>query len=190
MFISLQILNETGWLLHSISQYNLIYTALVLFEQSICIDIFLGYTVTDQDIAFLVPDSCWATVRNSNSIIVDFTEDTIKWRVWRYQRGNQNPYIEEEQTTQWPNEKSTKEQTTIYKTLHRKRWERRGVSGVRVTRSLVLYVCFVDRCLSFFCGHCVFCSSSLYGFWLPPFGIFKLFMFLLFLDILAVVLGF
>jgi len=22
-------------------------------------------------------------------------------RVWRYQRGNQNPYIEEEQTTQW-----------------------------------------------------------------------------------------
>ena len=43
-------------------------------------------------------------------------------------------------------------------------------SGVRVTRSLVLCVCFVDRCLSF-CpfsfGHCVFCSSSLYGFWLP-----------------------
>ena len=25
-------------------------------------------------------------------------------RVWRYQRGNQNPYIEEEQTTQWPKE--------------------------------------------------------------------------------------
>ena len=23
-------------------------------------------------------------------------------RVWRYQRGNQNPYIKEEQTTQWP----------------------------------------------------------------------------------------
>jgi hypothetical protein len=36
-------------------------------------------------------------------------------RVWRYQRGNQNPYIEE-QTTQWPKEKSTKGQTTIYKT--------------------------------------------------------------------------
>ena len=44
------------------------------------------------------------------------------------------------------------------------------ISGVRVTRSLVLYVCFVDRCLSF-CTfsfvHCVFCSSSIYGFWLP-----------------------
>ena len=39
---------------------------------------------------------------------------------------------------------------------------------VRVTRSLVLCVCFVDRCLSF-CpfsfGHCVVCSS-IYGFWL------------------------
>jgi len=35
-------------------------------------------------------------------------------RVWRYQRDNQSPYIEEEQTTQWPKEKSTKEQTTIF----------------------------------------------------------------------------
>jgi hypothetical protein len=32
-----------------------------------------------------------------------------------YQRGKQNPYIEEEQTTQWQKEKSTKGQTTIYK---------------------------------------------------------------------------
>jgi len=30
-------------------------------------------------------------------------------RVWRYQRGNQNPYIEEEQTTQWPKEKALKD---------------------------------------------------------------------------------
>jgi hypothetical protein len=35
-------------------------------------------------------------------------------RVGRYQRGNKNPYIEEEQTTQWP-KISTKGQTTIYK---------------------------------------------------------------------------
>ena len=43
-------------------------------------------------------------------------------------------------------------------------------SGVGVTQSLVLYVCFVDRCLSFstfFGGHCVVCSSSIYGFCLP-----------------------
>jgi hypothetical protein len=43
-------------------------------------------------------------------------------------------------------------------------------SGVRVTRSSVLCVRFVDRCLSFctfsFC-HCVVCSSQIYGFWLP-----------------------
>jgi hypothetical protein len=38
-------------------------------------------------------------------------------RVWRYHRSNQNLYIKEEQTTQWPKErKSTKGQTTIYKT--------------------------------------------------------------------------
>jgi hypothetical protein len=52
-------------------------------------------------------------------------------------------------------------------------------SGVRVTRSLVLYVCFEDRCLSFCTfsfGHCVVWSSSIYRFWLPPFGIFKLFL--------------
>jgi hypothetical protein len=37
-------------------------------------------------------------------------------RISRYQKGNQNPYIEEEQKTQWPKRKSTKGQTTINKT--------------------------------------------------------------------------
>jgi hypothetical protein len=42
--------------------------------------------------------------------------DTLKRSVLRYQRGNQNPYIEEEQTTQCPNEKVYKKgQTMIYK---------------------------------------------------------------------------
>jgi hypothetical protein len=40
-------------------------------------------------------------------------------------------------------------------------------SGVRATRSLVLCVCFVGRCLSFcrfsFC-HCAVCQSSFNGF--------------------------
>ena len=43
-------------------------------------------------------------------------------------------------------------------------------SGVHVIQSLVLYECFIDCCLSFSTlsfGHCVFCSSSIYGFWLP-----------------------
>ena len=42
-------------------------------------------------------------------------------------------------------------------------------SGVSVTRSLVLYVCFVDSCLSFCTfsfDHCIVCSSSIYEFWL------------------------
>ena len=30
----------------------------------------------------------------------------IKRRVWGYQRDNHNPYIEEEQTTQWANKKN------------------------------------------------------------------------------------
>jgi hypothetical protein len=56
--------------------------------------------------------------------------------------------------------------------------------------ALVLCVCFVDRYLSFrpfSFGHCIVCSFSIYGFWLPPFGIFKLFflcfsVFILFLS--------
>ena len=44
-------------------------------------------------------------------------------RVWRYQRGNQNPYIEEEQTTQWSKEKVQKDKQRskkhIYKTKDR-----------------------------------------------------------------------
>jgi hypothetical protein len=40
-------------------------------------------------------------------------------------------------------------------------------SDVCVTRSLVLYVYLVDRFLYFCFGHCVVCSSSIYGLWLP-----------------------
>jgi hypothetical protein len=45
-------------------------------------------------------------------------------RVWRYLRGNQNPYIEDEQTTQWPKEKVQKDKQRstkhIYKTYKTK----------------------------------------------------------------------
>ena len=43
-------------------------------------------------------------------------------------------------------------------------------SGIRITRSFVLCVCFVDRCLSFCTfsfGHCVVCSFSIYVLWWP-----------------------
>ena len=41
-------------------------------------------------------------------------------------------------------------------------------SAVRVTQSLVLYVCFVDHCFTL-CpfGHCVVYLSLIYRFWLP-----------------------
>ena len=57
-------------------RYN-IYHALILFEKSNYITVLL-YTVTDQDIAFLVPDSYRATVKNPNSISVDVSENIIK----------------------------------------------------------------------------------------------------------------
>ena len=52
----------------------------------------------EMDNIFTIPDVQWC-------IIIQY----IPWRVWRYQRSNQNPYIEEEQTTQWPKEKVYKD---------------------------------------------------------------------------------
>ena len=40
-------------------------------------------------------------------------------RVWRYQRGNPNPYIEEEQTTQWPKEKVQKDKQRSTKNAYK-----------------------------------------------------------------------
>ena len=48
---------------------------------------------------------------------MNLSEITLR-RVWRYQRGNQNPYIEEEQTTQWPNEKVQKDKQRSTKHTH------------------------------------------------------------------------
>jgi hypothetical protein len=47
--------------------------------------------------------------------------------VWRYQRGNQNPYIEEEQTTQWPKEKVQKSQDLV---------DRYGISVSQMTMDM------------------------------------------------------
>jgi hypothetical protein len=40
-------------------------------------------------------------------------------RVWRYQRGNQNPYIEEVQTTRWPKGKVQKDKQRSTKHIHK-----------------------------------------------------------------------
>ena len=46
--------------------------------------------------------------------------------MWRYQRGNQNTYIEEKQTTQWPKEKEQKDKQRsskhTYKAKDRVTW--------------------------------------------------------------------
>jgi hypothetical protein len=59
---------------------------------------------------------CSKRIRELHNIIKDTDESehgeiwlAILRRVWRYQRGNQNPYIEDEQTTQWPKEKVQKD---------------------------------------------------------------------------------
>ena len=44
---------------------------------------------------------------------------TVDRRVGRYQRGNQNRYIDEEQTTQWPNEKVQKDKQRSAKHTHK-----------------------------------------------------------------------
>jgi len=40
-------------------------------------------------------------------------------RVWRYQIGNQNPYTEEEQTTQWPKERIQKDKKRSTQHTHK-----------------------------------------------------------------------
>ena len=56
---------------------------------------------------------------------------------------------------------------------------------IHVARPLVLYVCFVDCCLSFWTfsfGHCVVCSS-IYGFWLPLWNLQALLINVVWLDL-------
>jgi hypothetical protein len=77
--------------------------------------------------------------------LVSFGSESVYWRrtnntmTKRYQKCNQNLYIEEEQTTQWP--KDTK-----------------GVIRICIQILITLLVSF---------GHCVVCSSSIYRFLLP-----------------------
>ena len=88
-------------------------------------------------------------------------------RVWRYQRGNQNPYIEEEQTTQWPKEKVQKDKQRSTKYTHK-------------TKDRVKQVQFCI--LSFQCYFTTLCFLSivLSVLWFMAsdysFGIFKLFL--------------
>ena len=44
------------------------------------------------------------------SLFIVLGYEFLARRIWRYQRGNQNPYFDEEQTTQWPREKVQKDE--------------------------------------------------------------------------------
>jgi hypothetical protein len=50
-----------------------------------------------------------------------FTDKMVPviWRVWIYQRGNQNPEFEEEQTTQYPKEKAQEDKQRSTKHIHK-----------------------------------------------------------------------
>ena len=52
-----------------------------------------------------------------SGILIEFLLDIT--RIWRYQRGNQNPYIEEEQTKQFPNENVQKDKQRSTKHIHK-----------------------------------------------------------------------
>ena len=43
--------------------------------------------------------------KQDTAVVFDKWNVKCQIRATRYQRGNQNPYIEEEQTTQWPQKK-------------------------------------------------------------------------------------
>ena len=60
--------------------------------------------------------SLFHSVEYMKQYVVD---ETVTRRAWIYQRGNQNPYIEEEQTTQWPKEKVQKDKQRSTKHTHK-----------------------------------------------------------------------
>ena len=51
-----------------------------------------------------------------HNILIIYNKDKISCR---YQRGNHNPYIDEEQTTQWSNEKVQKNKQRYAKHIHK-----------------------------------------------------------------------
>jgi hypothetical protein len=80
-------------------------------------------------------------------------------RIWRYQRGNQNPYIKKEQTTQWPQD--TKGVIRIR--ISKKNRQHNGHKIPKVWSESDIQI-LITPLVS--CDHWVVCSSLIYGFWL------------------------
>jgi hypothetical protein len=58
----------------------------------------------------------------------------------RYQRGNHNPYMEEEQTTQWPNEKVQKDKHRSTKHTHKTRVTRTPLKTGAYSPTVVYFI--------------------------------------------------
>jgi hypothetical protein len=81
----------------------------------------------------------------------------VTWRVWRYQRGNQNLYIKEGRTTQWPKEKV-------------QNGKQRSQELLSLPEHLSSPRFSVGSCYSIFSFMCMFCGSLfavLYFFFWP-----------------------
>ena len=102
----------------------------------------------------------WWNILSTNVLKVAFKYrvssilNTIKFeldlrRVWICQRGNQNLYIEEEQTTQWPKKKvqNDKQQSTKYTHKTKDRVTRTPLkTGVELLRSSLVLAILGDKC--------------------------------------------
>jgi len=75
--------------------------------------LFLGMTLSNHRSS----NKCNIVQRTLDVILMPFITDIE--RVWRYQRGNQNPYIEKEQTTLWPKENVQKGKQRSTKHKHK-----------------------------------------------------------------------
>ena len=84
--------------------------------------------ITSVHIAMSLPEPSpfwfpFSAVEERNTYIIHMSKYNactyILKRIWRYQRDNQNPYIEEEQTAQWPIENVQKDKERSTKHTHK-----------------------------------------------------------------------
>ena len=74
----------------------------------------LGTAIRFNDFTHFNETATWL-----NGVSADNFDYNFLRRVWRYQRANQNSYIKEEQTTQWPKEKVQKDKQRSTKHAHK-----------------------------------------------------------------------
>jgi hypothetical protein len=120
---------------------------------AIVLSVLLQYT--DSDYPLVSFGHC---VVCSSSIYRFWSDNTM---TKRYQRSNQNLYIEEEQTTQWPKDtKGVIRICILKKNRHYNDhfWSLCCLSFFNIQILITSLVSF---------GHCVVCPSSIYRFWLP-----------------------